>query len=99
MGATAFKNNITPTFLFILGFFLGDRTLHLKLEWKNKNSTIVIVHLFNIIQSNVESNNHILELMTTTLKTMGIKTSLDKSTKVYCLTSKGMDNVFKSLLR
>ena len=26
------ENNIKPCFLFILGFFLGDGTLHLKLE-------------------------------------------------------------------
>ena len=26
------ENNISPSFLFILGFFLGDGNLHLKLE-------------------------------------------------------------------
>lgn len=26
------ENNIKPSFLFILGFFLGDGTLHVKLE-------------------------------------------------------------------
>lgn len=26
------ENNISPSFLFILGFFLGDGTLHFKLE-------------------------------------------------------------------
>lgn len=91
------ENKISPSFLFILGFFLGDGTLHLKLEWKEKNSTVVIVPLFNIIQSNVESNKHIMEIMTNILNSMAIKTSLDKSTKVYSLTTKGMDNVFKSL--
>ena len=91
------ENKIYPSFLFIFGFFLGDGTLHLKLEWKQKNSTVVIVPLFNIIQSNVESNKQIMEIMTNTLNSMGIKTSLVKSTKTLTLTVKGIDNVFKSL--
>ena len=91
------ENDVKPSFLFILGFFLGDGTLHLKLEWKQKNSTIVIVPLFNIVQSNVESNKQIMEIMTNTLNSMGIKTSLVKSTKTLTLTVKGIDNVFKSL--
>ena len=62
------------SFLFILGFFLGDGTLHLKLDWKQKNSTVVINPLFNIIQSNVESNKQIMVIMTNTLNSMGIKT-------------------------
>jgi hypothetical protein len=37
------ENDIKPSFLFILGFFLGDGTLHLKLEWKKK---IVLLLLF-----------------------------------------------------
>lgn len=91
------ENKISPCFLFILGFFLGDGTLHLKLEWKDKNSTIVIIPLFNIIQSNVESNKQIMEIMTNSLNSIGIKTSLDKSNKTFSLTVKGIDNVFKSL--
>jgi hypothetical protein len=38
-----------------------------------------------------------MEIMTNILNRMAIKTSLDKSTKVYSLTTKGMNNVFKSL--
>lgn len=91
------ENNISPSFLFILGFFLGDGTLHLKLEWKAQNSTVVIIPLFNILQLNVESNKQIMEIMTNTLNTMGIKT-LVKSTKTLTLTVKGIDNVLKSLL-
>lgn len=91
------ENKISPCFLFIWGFFLGDGTLHLKLEWKQKNSTIVIIPIFNIVQSNVESNKEIMERMTNTLNSMGIKTSLVKSTKTFSLTVKGIDNVFKSL--
>ena len=90
-------NKISPSFLFILGFFLGDGTLHLKLEWKQKNNTVVIVPLFNIVQSNVESNKQIMELMTDTLNSKGIKTTLVKSTKTFSLTVKGIDNVFNSL--
>lgn len=91
------ENKISPCFLYIWGFFLGDGTLHLKLEWKQKNSTIVIIPIFNIVQSNVESNKEIMERMTNTLNNMGIKTSLVKSTKTFSLTVKGIDNVFKSL--
>ena len=65
------------------------------MEWKQKNSTIVILPLFNIIQSNVESNKQIMEIMTNNLNNLDIKTSLVKSTKT--LTVKGIDNVFKSL--
>ena len=91
------ENNISPSLLFILGFFLGDGTLHLKLEWKDKNSTIVIIPLFNITQSNVESNKQIMEIMTKSLNSLGVRTSLLKSTKTFTLTVKGIDNVFKSL--
>jgi len=91
------ENKISPSFLFILGFFLGDGTLHLKLDWKQKNSTVVINPLFNIIQSNVESNKQIMVIMTNTLNSMGIKTSLVKSTKTWTLKVIGIDNVFKSL--
>jgi hypothetical protein len=91
------ENKVSPCFLFILGFFLGDGTLHLKLEWKQKNSTMVIVPLFNIVQSNVESNKQIMEIMNNTLNNMDIKTSLVKSTKTFSLTVKGINNVFKSL--
>lgn len=92
------ENKILPSLLFILGFFLGDGTLYLKLEWKEKNSTIVIIPLFNIVQSNIESNKFILNLMIDCLNNMGIKTSLERSTKVISLTVKGIDNVFNSLL-
>jgi hypothetical protein len=94
------ENEIKPSFLFILGFFLGDGTLHLKLEWKEKNSTVVIVPLFNILQSNVERhapNRYIMEIMTHTLNALNIKTSLDKGASTYTLTVKGIDNVFNSL--
>lgn len=91
------ENNICPPFLFVLGFFLGDGTLHLKLEWKPKNSTIVIVPLFNILQSNVESNKQVMEIMTNALNSKGIKAHLDKSANTLILTVKGIDNVFNSL--
>jgi len=91
------ENVIKPSFLFILGFFLGDGTLHLKLEWKDKNSAVVVVPLFNIIQSNVESNKHIMERMTNVLNALNIKTSLEKSANTYTLTVKGINNVFNSL--
>lgn len=94
------ENHIKPSFLFILGFFLGVAgagTLYLKLEWKEKNSTVVIVPLFNIIQSNVESNKYIMEIMTNTLNAFNIKTSLEKGVNTYTLTIKGINNVFNSL--
>jgi hypothetical protein len=91
------ENVIKPSFLFILGFFLGDGTLHLKLEWKEKNSTVVIIPLFNILQSNVESNRYIMEIMTNTLNALNIKTSLGKGANTYTLTVKGFNNVFNSL--
>jgi hypothetical protein len=91
------ENNLKPSFLFILGFFLGDGTLHLKLEWKHSNSSIVIVPLFNVVQSNVESNLLMFEKMRDTLKDMNLKASLTHSSKALELTVKGMDNIFKSL--
>lgn len=91
------ENEIKPHFLFILGFFLGDGTLHLKLEWKEKNSTVVILPVFNILQSNVESNKYVMEIMTKTLNALNIKTSLELSANTYTLTVKGVNNVFDSL--
>lgn len=91
------ENVIKPSFLFILGFFLGDGTLHLKLEWKERNSTVVVVPLFNIVQSNIESNKYIMETMANALNALNIKTSLEKSVNTYTLTVKGIHNVFNSL--
>ena len=91
------ENVIKPSFLFILGFFLGDGSLHLKLGWKEQNSTVVIVPLFNIVQSNVESNEYIMETMTNALNALNIKTYLEKSANTYTLTVKGINNVFNSL--
>lgn len=91
------ENEIKPHFLFILGFFLGDGTLHLKLEWKEKNSTVVILPIFNILQSNVESNKYIMEIMTDALNALNIKTSLERGASTYTLTVKGINNVFYSL--
>lgn len=92
-------NFIKPTFLFILGFFLGDGTLHLKLEWKHSNSSIVILPVFNVVQSNVESNLFILEKMRDVLNDLKIKVSLTQSSKALELTVKGMDNVFNILFK
>lgn len=93
------ENNISPCFLFILGFFLGDGTLHLKMEWKRTNSTIVILPLFNIKQSNVESNRYIIEEMINTLNSLGIKANLEKNSNSFTLIVKGIDNVFNDLFR
>jgi len=94
----SYKDNARkPSFLFILGFFLGDGTLHLKLEWKEKNSTVVICPLFNIVQSNTESNKYIMEIMTDTLNALNIPTSLEKSATTYTLVVKGINRVFNSL--
>lgn len=99
------ENLIKPTFLFILGFFLGDGSLHLKLEWKDKNSTIVIVPVFVIKQALLEPNKFIMEKMTAILNDLNIKTSLfrglggegDRKVITYDLTIKGISNVFNSL--
>lgn len=64
---------------------------------ERKNSTVVIVPLFNIIQSNVESNKYIMETMTNCLKDLKIKANLEKGGSTYTITVKGVDNVFNSL--
>jgi hypothetical protein len=91
------ENNISTCFLFILGLFLGDGTLHLKLLWKKKNNTIAIVPLFNIVQSNTESNKEIMEKLAKIFNNLNIKSNLIKSTKTFVLSVKGIDNVFNSL--
>ena len=48
------------------------------MEWKRRNSTIVILPLFNIKQSHVESNRYIIEEMINTLNSLGIKANLEK---------------------
>lgn len=91
------ENTVSPSFLFILGFFLGDGSLHLKLEWRDKNSTVVIIPLFNIIQSNVKYNKEIMEIMTNFLNNFGLKAHLIEGNKTFNLTIKGIDNVFNNL--
>jgi hypothetical protein len=91
------ENTVSPSFLFVLGFFLGDGSLHLKLEWRDKNSTVVIIPLFNIVQSNIECNKEIMEIITNVLNNLGLKASLSKGNKTFNLTVKGIDNVFNNL--
>jgi len=55
---------------------------------------VVIIPLFNIIQSNVESNKEIMQTMTKALNSLGLKAYLSKGNKTFTLTAKGIDNVF-----
>lgn len=59
----------------------------------------MIIPVFSIAQSNVESNTHVMEIMTTTLNNMGLKASLLNKNTSFELTIKGFDNVFGSLFK
>lgn len=92
------QNDINPSFLFILGFFLGDGSLYLKLDWKPKNSTIAIAPVFELFQSNVEFNKDIMEKMTNVLRNkFNLKANLYEDKNTYTITIKGLNNVFNSL--
>ena len=69
------------------------------MKWKLTNSTIVILPLFNIKQSNVESNRYIIEEMINTLNSLGIKANLEKNSNSFTLIVKGIDNVFNDMFR
>ena len=59
----------------------------------------MIIPVFSIAQSNVESNTHVMEIMTTTLNNMGLKASLFNNNTSFELIIKGLDNVFGSLFK
>jgi hypothetical protein len=87
-----FINNTRPTFLYVLGFFIGDGSLHLKLEWREKDSTIVIVPMLSIRQSNIRPNKAFMELITSFLNSINIKTTLEINDKTTVIVSKGIEN-------
>lgn len=90
------ENTIAVTFLFVLGFFLGDGNLHLKLLWKN-NKGFVITPEFSIDQSAIPQNKEIMNRMTQFLSKLGIICCLAIRKKMYCLMSKGIENVFRDI--
>ena len=93
------ENTILPSFLFLLGFFLGDGTLHLKLEWREKNKTIVIIPTLSIDQSAVESNIKVMNYLLEVLNINGVSARLHKraDVNVYVLNASGIENIFINL--
>ena len=70
----------------------------MKLELRKQNSSIVIIPLFNIVQSSVKSNVILMEQVMETLKELGLDVKLFCEEKgVYRLTAKGIDNIFSNL--
>lgn len=68
------------------------------MEWREKTSVIVILPLFNIVQSPVVSNICIMEKMTEVLNKCKVSTSLYKREQdVYALVANGMENIFTNL--
>lgn len=100
------ENEISPSFLFYPArgslrtrFFLGDGSLYLKLDWREKNSAIVIIPTFNITQSAVESNTKVMTKLLEILNNCGISARLHKrnDNNVYVLNANGIENIFQNL--
>ena len=66
-------NFITPSILFIIGFILGDGTLHLRLRKSDKDSIWLIPTLF-LYQLKNKYNAHFFSMLENFFKSLNIKT-------------------------
>jgi len=92
-----FAENILPlNICFILGFFLGDGSLYIRI--RDKVSGLVFIPKFEIKQKNTPSSLHLMNLITRFFLDNGVQATL-QSDKNYVLSIvEGIDNVCHKLL-
>lgn len=76
------ENTYIPTFLWILGFFLGDGSLFISLKWVKATSMIRYVPTLSIFQKALPSNVHLINIISSVLTAMGIKNRLESYTSL-----------------
>lgn len=91
-------NNSIPSFLFILGFYLGDGTLFTRLRL-NPNGSIWVVPMFLLAQLNTPFNKHFLNQLGLFFTIHKITfTSLPKGNGMLSFTVEGISNLLVTLL-
>jgi hypothetical protein len=67
-----FKENTSlPSFIFIIGFFLGDGTLLMR--FRLEGGHLQLIPLFTIAQRNTHQNYYLMDLIVKVLDNQGIK--------------------------
>lgn len=66
------ENTYIPTFLWVLGFFLGDGSMFVSLKWLTKGPRIQFIPVFIMVQKATSYNAFFMSLMADCLSTLGI---------------------------
>ena len=80
-----FENTYTPTFVWILGFFLGDGSLFLSLKWLSKEELIHFIPVFALVQKVTTYNLHFMTLMMEFIKSLGVNCNIYTGSTAYDL--------------
>ncbi len=92
-----FPENTAPLSLsFILGFFLGDGNLYIRI--RDNETGLAFVPKFEIKQKFTESNRYIMDLICKFLQSKGVQANLRLDTQYVLCVVEGIDNVCNSLL-
>ena len=91
-------NPATPSFLFLMGLWLGDASLVLRIRWVAESSSIWFIPLFVFSQKNMDSNVHLFNMITQYLKSLGVTSSLRPDSQGQLVLSvEGQGNLFTLL--
>lgn len=72
------ENGYRPSFLWIMGFFLGDGSLFVSLKWLTAKATINVIPTFTLRQAALPYNIHFMELISAVLTELGISNHVAK---------------------
>lgn len=85
-----------PSILFIIGFWLGDCTLTLRIRLVETLS-ILLIPIFSLSQKNMQLNVNFFNLLKSLFDSLNISYSLTSSDQFF-LTIEGIENIFNRLL-
>jgi len=90
------ENNLPLNICFILGFFLGDGSLYIRI--RDKVSGLVFIPKFEIKQKNTPSSLHLVNMITRFFLEKGVQASIQSDKNYVISFVEGIDNVCHKLL-
>lgn len=90
------ENTVPINICFILGFFLGDGSLYIRI--RDNKSGLLFIPKFEIKQKNIPSSLHIMKLICEFFLDKGVQASLRVDKHYVLCVVEGIDNVCNNLL-
>jgi hypothetical protein len=90
------KNNVPMGLTFILGFFLGDGSLYIRI--RDNRSGLRFIPKFEIKQKYTDTNANIMELVCIFLQSKGIQANLSSNAQYVLAVVEGTDHVCNYLI-